>query len=67
MDAGEGGRLHRVMTSMARAIRLARSSGAYATVVVDPSLFQQAEEGALHDAANAVAAQVRFMSFIDMF
>lgn len=59
MDAGEGGRLHRVMTSMARAIRLARSSGADTTVVVDPSLFQQAEEGALHDAAIAVAAQVR--------
>ena len=57
-----------MMTGMARAIRLTRSSsvsgvaGAAATAV-DPALFEHEEEAALHGAATAVAAQVTHLYF----
>ena len=57
LDVGEGGRLQRVMTSLARAVRLARSKGDQAAAAVDAALFVQPEEQALYQAAQSVAAQ----------
>ncbi len=56
---GESGRLQRVMTSLARAVRLARSKGDQAGSIVDAALFEQPEEEALHRAVQLVAAQAR--------
>ena len=58
LDAGEGALLQRVMTSLARAVRLARSKGDQAGAGVDAALFQQPEEEALHRAVQDVNTQV---------
>ncbi len=58
LDAGEGALLQRVMTSLARAVRLARSKGDQAGAGVDAALFEQAEEAALHRAVQDVRTQV---------
>ena len=60
LDAGASGRLQQVMTSLARAIRLARAKDADAETTVDPALFEQREETALHEAAQEVSAKVQF-------
>ena len=58
LDAGEGALLQRVMTSLARAVRLARSKGEEASAGVDPALLEQPEEEALHQAVQGVRTQV---------
>ena len=58
LDAGEGALLQRVMTSLARAVRLARSKADQAGAGVDAALFEQAEEEALHRAVQDVRTQV---------
>jgi len=58
LDAGEGALLQRVMTSLARAVRLARSKGDQAGAGVDAALFEHPEEEALHRAVQDVRTQV---------